>query len=872
MELKNYQKRTLSVLTRFFETARIHGSETAFNELVQNDPEIARQLNGVEIRYSRFDDETDIPSVCLKIPTGGGKTLLAAYAIKITAQKYRYTETPLVLWFTPSNTIREQTVDALKNPRHPYRVALDEQFDGHVKVFDIDEKFNITPTDLAENMCIVVTTNQAFNRRNKDGLKVYQTNENLENHFASGIAEDGMDRDENGKIFYSFANILYHHRPIMIVDEAHNALTDLNLETRRKLNPSAIVEFTATPRIENRLCNNLLYSVPALDLKNEEMIKLPIDLDIDADWESLIAKSIVKRQQLEEEAKKTEDDYIRPILLIQAQNNNNPLSPENVKKYLIENSHIPEDEIKIVTAEQKDLDGINLFDAACPVKYVITIEALREGWDCAFAYVLCSLQENINARTAITQLLGRVMRMPYARKRKSELLNHAYAYVCSNNFNDAVDALVGKLSEKGFDDISQLQLIHPLTDDNNFFGDSSPNRIMTKSVIPPSVIDNSIKVQKETDGRTTLILTPETTKEAVERIYPHLSEKEQLIIKTKFDNLHRHPIAQTKFPVSFKLPRYCLGTQTEFDFRDASNYFDDFEWQLKDYTDYELDDFFVQKTGHRYQIDLNSRGDRLNYTATQADELPLGEAFAGWDESHLVHWLDKQLKKPYLIPSELTAWLVKVVHYLVSERKMSVADLMICRFVLASVLNARIENALVKAKKAAYQMTFWDKKQARLSDEHAFVFDKNMYGQCVDFYNGQYAFQKHYLGNDRIPNLDTDEEIACAQTIDSMDEVDFWMRNLAKNPNSFYLPTWNDKFYPDFIVKLKDGRILLVEYKGSHLWSNDDSEEKRLIGAVWEKDNNGKNLFLMIQGPERRNSSVSDIVRNAIKEKIRASA
>jgi type III restriction enzyme len=52
-------------------------------------------------------------------------------------------------------------------------------------------------------------------------------------------------------------------------------------------------------------------------------------------------------------------------------------------------------------------------------------------------------------------------------------------------------------------------------------------------------------------------------------------------------------------------------------------------------------------------------------------------------------------------------------------------------------------------------------------------------------------------------------------------------------------------FYPDFVCQLMDGRILVVEYKGGHLYTAEDAEEKRAIGAVWESRSGGRCLFVM---------------------------
>ncbi|MDR2783479.1 MAG: DEAD/DEAH box helicase family protein [Treponema sp.] len=282
MELKNYQRATLSVLKSFFEQCRIVGHEEAFKKIT-SEPEIAARLAGLKNTYTVWDKIPGTPRVCLKVPTGGGKTIIAAHAVKIAGETLREREYPLVLWFAPSDTIRRQTAEALKNPRHPYRLTLDDQFVGKVRVFDIDEKFTITPDDINEHVCIIVSTIQSFVKEDTSKYNVYRDNENLEPHFARMEAakfagmerrnpQDGLPDKDRPK--YSFANLLYYHCPLMIVDEAHKAVTDLSQETLRRINPSAVIEFTATPR-EN---NNILYNVRAAELKEEEMIKLPVAL------------------------------------------------------------------------------------------------------------------------------------------------------------------------------------------------------------------------------------------------------------------------------------------------------------------------------------------------------------------------------------------------------------------------------------------------------------------------------------------------------------------------------------------------------------------------------------------------------------------
>ncbi|MDR0750795.1 MAG: DEAD/DEAH box helicase family protein, partial [Tannerellaceae bacterium] len=382
MELKNYQRTALNILKSFFEQCRISDNEEAFKNITTK-PDIAARLKGLNNAYTAWDKIPDTPRVCLKVPTGGGKTILAAHAIKIAGETVCEKEYSLVLWFVPSDTIRKQTVEALKNHRHPYRETLDDQFAGKVQVFDLDEKFNITPDDIADNTCIIVSTMQSFVKEDTSKYNVYRDNENLVPHFAAMPASRlaGMEqRKENGRPKYSFANILYYHCPLMIVDEAHKVVTDLSQETLRRINPSAVIEFTATPHEKN----NILYNVYASELKEEEMIKLPIALVEHSGWEPAVDEAISRRAELEKEAEK-EDKYIRPIVLFQAQSKDKEVTVEVLKNYLINTAGLPESHIKIATGDQKELDSIDLFNPHEPTRYIITIEALKEGWDCSFA-------------------------------------------------------------------------------------------------------------------------------------------------------------------------------------------------------------------------------------------------------------------------------------------------------------------------------------------------------------------------------------------------------------------------------------------------------------------------------------------------------
>lgn len=126
-------------------------------------------------------------------------------------------------------------------------------------------------------------------------------------------------------------------------------------------------------------------------------------------------------------------------------------------------------------------------------------------------------------------------------------------------------------------------------------------------------------------------------------------------------------------------------------------------------------------------------------------------------------------------------------------------------------------------------------------------------------YQGNYTWKKHYYP--QIGDLKaTGEEFECARILDTLDEVAYWVRNPERSSKAFSLQTATDRFYPDFVCKLKDGRYLVIEYKGEVYRTNDDSREKNSLGELWEKRSHGTCLFLM----------VSDRNYQAIRAKITA--
>lgn len=419
MQLKEYQKRTLDTLRAFFRACLRFGKpHLAFSD-------VSVERFGLSVPYLPAPEMKEVPYVCLRLPTGGGKTLVAAHSISVAKDEYLHTDEPLVLWLVPSNTIREQTLKALRNRKHPYRKAV-EAAGNTVTVLDISEALSVQPSQLS-GVTIIVSTMQAFRVEETEGRKVYEQNGSLMGHFPASLHSTllaGLEKHEDGSPVYSLANVLALHRPLVIVDEAHNARTDLSFATLKRFDPSCILEFTATPDTED-YPSNVLHTVSAAELKAEGMIKLPIVLETHQDWRVAISQAIAKRNELEAVARQERaetGEYLRPIVLLQAQptyKNKASVNVEAVKECLLKDNQIPEDQIAIAIGGSNEITEIDLFAPECPIRYIITVQALREGWDCSFAYILCTVAEQVGA-TAVEQILGRVLRQPNAQAKKCQ--------------------------------------------------------------------------------------------------------------------------------------------------------------------------------------------------------------------------------------------------------------------------------------------------------------------------------------------------------------------------------------------------------------------------------------------------------------------
>jgi len=867
MQLKDFQQRTLDKLAKFLSEVRLYGDPSrAFAR-------VAEEQNGDVPPYRTVPGLETVPYVCLRLPTGGGKTILGAYAIHVAAKNYIEKDYPVVLWLVPSNAIRTQTAAALKDATHPYRQALDEQFEGRVRVFDIEQIENIRPQDITDNVCVVVATIQTLRVSNTTGRDVYAHKEALEDHFTrlnTNLSE--LERIDSGpyagKVKFSFANLMTIHRPMVIMDEAHNARTSLTFEVLNRLAPSCIMELTATPDNDPRTGSNVLCRVSAAELKAESMIKLPIVLTEHASsWESAVSDALRTRKRLAGLAE-NESEYIRPILLIQAENQDKTANVDAVKQYLLENERIPEEQIAIATGTQRELEGINLFERSCPIEVIITVQALKEGWDCSFAYVFCSTA-NIHNATSVEQLLGRVLRMPYVHRRKAEDLNKAYAHVSSPNFSEAANKLEASMVALGFDASEAAQVIErgqPSSGGLPLFDvpvvvelATAPNLTALSAHEKAQVI-----VQPGPGGTTRIEIHGSVSDPLREKILSGVAPADKSAVERK---LREHaekftrPLTASQRRDAFCVPRLCVRFDGELRLFDEDLLLDARSWDLL-FCKADLSGFRYDPATRTFELDID--GDKIKTKFIGENQLDLSLMAVQWTETDLVRWLDKEVRQADVRQETMLAWIQREVSALLVPGRFDLSTLVRAKYLLCRELDGAISKCRDTAYRNGYQdVLFGPAAAVETTFDYTFSYDPRNYPANWS-YSGGYQWRAHYYP---LPGeLENEgEEFDCAKALDAQTEVKYWVRNLALKPqSSFWLQTSTDRFYPDFIAELKDGRILAVEYKGQHYSDNPDTLEKRILGELWQEKSKGKALFLMAVRQDDRRRGVYDQIREKI--------
>ncbi len=832
----------------------------------------------------------DMPYFCLRLPTGGGKTWLAAKSVQLVNTHLLRCEHSVVLWLVPSKPIREQTIKALKDRSHPYHAALREA--GPITVLDLEEAKSVTRATLDTSTTVIVATRQAFQVEEEECRKVYQSSGALMHHFdnLSPTQRDELLTDGEGSertTPYSLANVLRLRRPFVVVDEAHNSRTELAFDMLARFRPSGVMELTATPDLE-RTPSNVLHSVSAAELKAEEMIKLPVVLETEPNWQQCLADAIGRRDalhKLADEERRTGAAYLRPLVLIQSEPRRagiETLDFEKVKNELITNHGIPASEIVVATGEEKGLEQIDadyklgIADPACPVKFVITQKALAEGWDCPFAYILVSMA-SLSSATAVEQLLGRVLRQPDAAHRQAKALNQSYAFVVSRNFAETAGALRDRLvAGAGFERREVTEFVTAAKAEQARLDlEGHAGRVVVRPVaitlsekpdlksVPKPVRD---KVSWDGKLNTLTISTPLTEDEAEVLKASVTSETAAAAIVEAAEVSRTTAIEFFQTPAElgerFRVPQLALRVQGELALFDDPEVLE-YPWDLSPYDAAPTADDLTAlgaalKVSEGGEIDIDEGGHMVSRFLPELQrDLGLVYQPENWDEIRIATWLCRNLPEQSLTHVSKQAFVAAWLTDLLRRDGFTLARANLQKFLIRNLVEARIRELRKQAiGKAFQQALFGDDAATRVAvtDQYAFEFHAQAYAPSRDYDGrfGHFDFRKHFYG--RMGDFDSKEEFECACQLDmwaQQGRIQFWVRNLVRREgSSFFLQKADGRFYPDFLCQLpgsadKPGVILAVEYKGTDRWNG--AEDDRLIGGLWANLSEGRCRFVMVK-------------------------
>ena len=811
MILKDYQAQAIKNLEDFLQLLNENKSiSEAFKDFWS--------ARDVKVKTPYQNNIPRVPQVCFKVPTGGGKTFMATASLKKIFDALPATQSKVVVWLVPSDTILTQTYNNLSDPNHPYHLRLTGDFNGLFEIYTKAQLLageNFSPDEVAEQLSILVLSYDSFRSSNKDGRKAYQQNGQLLK-FSTQLE----DTDE-----ISLVNVIRHYKPVIIVDESHHATTDLSLDMLQNFNPSFILELTATPKDTS----NVIAYVPALKLKKAGMVKLPVIVYNRHSQDDVISDSIDFRNMLERIG---QSENIRPIILFQAesQGKGDRITFDKIKSELIQNYHISPEQIAIKTADINDLRGFDLMSVDCPIRYIITVNALKEGWDCPFAYILASLA-NRSSTIDVEQILGRILRRPFTKNFSNDLLNMSYVFTSSADFRQALNKIVIGLNAAGFSeheyrvaDQNSFTVEDTQAEQNNFkqpnlFQSPSANQQTTKHEEVPVEIfdtfppDNSVK---------------DMTRQALEAHKKYQANNGSNTTTVSHEELEN----MTFFPIRDKFNDALNLTLPQFFCReDTGNHFEgtiDLKVDKNMFrTNFSLadKDTVINFDNLNYEIvsfDVHDREDSPRFKFLSDSEI---QAFLKYFDdlpsdgqirqcvAKLVTIIDKG-KNPS--SQEITRYVTKIVSDFEKER-----------------LRDAVQHSMAYAKKIRdkidFLMTAHAKKNFLALIDSRKIFVKPYYKLPPTI--SPTSFERNwnnslYVAEEKVNNL----EFLIASALTRLDNVLWWHRNRSKKEfclNGFI------NHYPDFIVLMKSGFLLLIEAKGNDR-DNSDSKQKLALGRIWE--------------------------------------
>lgn len=852
MELNSYQREVMGNLSAYLSALNETGNLDKAWLKYWNDQDVAVGLGSGSVPGYR-NSIKGVPHVCMKVPTGGGKTFMACAAVRRIFDALPQGKPKMVVWLVPSDPILVQTTTNLMNPDHPYTRRLNADFGGRVGVFTKEMLLNgqnFTPDTVHEQLtvCILSYGSLRIDSKKKDVRKVYQENGNLKN-FADHFKDDSELLEDTPDT--ALIQALRHLSPVVIVDESHNAGSDLSVEMLNNLNPSFILDLTATPRKNS----NIISYVDARKLKTENMVKLPVIVYNRTSRDSVIDDAIHLRGILEQQAIEEEErtgKYIRPIVLFQAQpkNNNDNDTFDKVKEILLGRG-IPEEQIAIKTSKVNDLGKTDLMSRDCPIRYIITVNALKEGWDCPFAYILASLA-NKTSKVDVEQILGRILRQPYARKHGVKLLNSSFVLTCSNAFHDTLDSIVAGLNNAGFSrkDYRTADTF-PITETEQPVPEPQPEQTTMQFTPEPTP-------EAETEDDFSDIHTPvepapysETVKTASPSVEEMISQAEetaeQYEEETKQesvwiggelgDMLKQYRIQEqfTEQVQELKIPQFCIESVP--DLFGGNTALLTKESLMKGFSLSEQDASvtFSLSTGEMFEIDVESQGEAV----------PKYKKLSSLEDEYMRKLLAK------LAPEEKIERCTKqICHEINRDNAFSTSE--VENYVRRIIANmTEDELAALETSYITYATRIKEKiktlREAYMQERFYDLIERDRV-----FTEGTYTFPMVITpseSTDKVPKslyeAEWDKmnnfERRTLDVIAGCEGVLWWHRIIEKK--GFHINGFINH-YPDFIVMMKSGKIVLVEAKGDDR-DNGDSRTKLKLGQTWAAQAGRKFKYFM---------------------------
>jgi type III restriction enzyme len=866
MELKPYQQEVISDLEHFLEMIQsTKNVGDAFYDFWSMHPKTPLQpFIGKAIEPYK-NNIPQVPHVCVKVPTAGGKTFIACNAIKTIFDAFHFDRKKAVVWLVPSITILDQTIKNLKNNEHPYRQKINSHFGNKVEVFDkqaLLQGSSFNATSVQEQLSIFVLSFDSLRAKNKEDRKVYQENGNLQS-FGSML---GNDED------ISLMRVIQALNPVLIVDESHNAESDLSVEMLKNLNPCFILDLTATPRKNS----NIISFVDAMALKKENMVKLPVIVYNHQDKTEVINSALQLQRKLELQAKEEEKNggrYIRPIVLFQAQpkNASDNTTFEKLKEKLIE-LKIPAEQIKIKTANINEIKDVDLTAKDCPVRYIITVNALKEGWDCPFAYILASLADKSSA-VDVEQILGRILRQPYVTKHSSALLNLCYVLTASSKFLDTLDNIVKGLNKAGFsskdfkvaetivedikpntDPLTELSAVQELPLDENvpdMFQDIDTSRI--------TAIDAEIKTKPILNEIEQTALQQE---QAYEETIAQLESTQSISLPSELQSLVKTYKLKEVFAEQasqIQLPQFFIRKPSGEIFNDEEHLLSEVDL---------LEGFLLSKYDSNIAFDsVSSELYKVDLDESQSDYTPSFVKLDGGVKEHLMAYILDPSRKDSRIKN-LTAQIMDLIGnmYPITEHEI--------KKYIHKILEDFTDEQFHDFLNHHYSYTSKIKEKIRsLSDSYAEKKFRDYLDTDKIFIKPNYSFAKEIapgkICKDITKSLYEKEaemnpfEEKVINEIANIPSIAFWTRNISKK--QFKINAFKNH-YPDFIIQTKSGKTIVLESKGDDR-DNSDSEAKIRLGKAWErKAGNNFKYFMVFDKKEVQDAHKLDEFLKLVKE------